>query len=158
MVVSEPSGETEEPSKDTETEKSKVQENVTHSENQVENKIIQNNVQEGSVTVNNGQDNDSGIEIKAAIVEAKEGRDEPDSADQTKTQKEETCNEIKDEQISKEEEENITSPKSLKELSDVVVRGNSTSGEDVPETKESSENSEFASFESAFPESKSLIA
>lgn len=136
LVVSEPSGETEE--QIVESKKDNISEPVIE------------NLPES--TLKEGQDNDSGIEVKAAIIENKDSTGEPDSI-QIEDFKTGDENKIK---VSPQEEQ-PKSPKSLKELSDNAVRINSTNEEETP-AEANPEKSEFASFESAFPESAQNIS
>lgn len=108
--------------------------------------------------MNEAQDTDSGIEVKATIPENKDGKDEPDTTNQNKDttslehkNPEPEVAEYRSDDNNDEEEE-IKSPKSLKELSNNVVRASSTSNEAEGKSEGSTEDSVFANFESAFPE------
>jgi len=108
--------------------------------------------------LNEGQDTDSGIEVKATITENKEGKDEPN------TKQNESSTDLKHKDLENKnpdspetlengaDEQEVKSPKSLKELSDNVVRASSSSNEEGGKPEGPSEDSVFANFESAFPE------
>ena len=130
MVVSEPSGETVAPKVEDKT----GNKNDNETGNVDSSNVSSNDTGQGQAAEN--PDADSGIEVKAAIAE-----NQSDESEKLKTSTKLENNE--DEASEKNEQHENTverSPKSLKELSNNVLRNNSTSSEN---------QADFADFESA---------
>ena len=131
MVVSEPSGETETDSVNSNKEpKDNIDPNLNEREENNQNENGNDSVS------NNTKDTDSGIEVKAAINENNEA---------IKDESNETASKSCDNEVVVE----LKSPESLKALSDRAVRVNSSSSIEN-EAVDSNTEDKFANFDNAF--------